>query len=290
MSRKEFMDQLEQLLSDIPKEERTEALTYYNGYFEDAGEENEESIIQELESPQKVARIIKADMGLSEEHQYTESGYEDTRFRQRQEVDSYTGAGDSHRSREGGYGSGQDEGGYDSSRGQSSGYGSDQDQSGGYGSGQDQSSGYASGQGGGYEFQTKKASDSAPKRKDPTRTLLLVLLAVFTCPIWLGLLGGFFGLLIGGVATIFALLLAVVLIVFVFFVVGFVLAGVGISLFTIGNIGAGLGVSGAGLIMLALAVLGLLACVVLFGRFLPWIVKGCVNLCSRLFHRKGSVA
>ncbi len=253
MSRKEFMDQLEQLLSDIPREERNEALTYYNGYFEDAGEENEASIIQELESPEKVARIIKADMGLSEEYQYTESGYEDARFRQRQEVDNYTGAKDTRKGRE---------------------RGADFDPK----------------QGGGYDFDTQKASDSVPRQKDGTRTILLVLLAVFTCPIWIGLLGGLFGLIIGVVATVFALLLTAVILVFVFFVVGFVLAGVGISLFTVGNIGAGLGVSGVGLIMLALAVLGLLVCVALFGKVLPWTVKGCVNLCSRLFHRKGRVA
>lgn len=66
MSRKEFIDQLEKLLMDIPPEERVEALEYYNGYFEDAGVENEERIIRELESPQKVAKIIKTDIGVEE--------------------------------------------------------------------------------------------------------------------------------------------------------------------------------------------------------------------------------
>jgi Predicted membrane protein len=86
MNRKEFMLQLEQLLQDIPKEEREEAIAYYHGYFEDAGEENEEKIIQELVSPGQVAKIIKADMGLDDAMEYTEHGYQDQRFSQRAEV------------------------------------------------------------------------------------------------------------------------------------------------------------------------------------------------------------
>ena len=51
MNRQEFMKRLEELLTDISTEEKEEALAYYTGYFEDAGEENEEKIIQELEKP-----------------------------------------------------------------------------------------------------------------------------------------------------------------------------------------------------------------------------------------------
>ena len=64
MSREEFMRQLEALLTDISEEEKREALSYYRSYFEDAGEENEERILKELESPQKVAATIKADLGM----------------------------------------------------------------------------------------------------------------------------------------------------------------------------------------------------------------------------------
>ena len=59
MSRREFLAQLERLLWDIPVQEREEALEFYNNYFDDAGAENESSVIQELGSPGKVAAIIK---------------------------------------------------------------------------------------------------------------------------------------------------------------------------------------------------------------------------------------
>ncbi|MDE6904032.1 MAG: DUF1700 domain-containing protein [Lachnospiraceae bacterium] len=62
MSRQEFMERLNRLLSDIPVNERQEALNYYENYFEDAGPENESKIIEELESPEKVAASIKKDL------------------------------------------------------------------------------------------------------------------------------------------------------------------------------------------------------------------------------------
>lgn len=85
MSRKEFLGQLERLLWDIPEQERREALDYYNSYFEEAGEENESSVIQELGSPGKVAAMIKADLTEpgGEYGEYTEYGYTDERFREK---------------------------------------------------------------------------------------------------------------------------------------------------------------------------------------------------------------
>ena len=61
MKKEEFLGKLKDLLGDIPTIERDEALAYYRSYFEDAGEENEDQIILELESPEKVAWIIKSD-------------------------------------------------------------------------------------------------------------------------------------------------------------------------------------------------------------------------------------
>lgn len=62
MNRKEFLSQLEQMLSDVSETERREALDYYENYFEDAGPENEAKIIEELGSPRKAADSIKKDL------------------------------------------------------------------------------------------------------------------------------------------------------------------------------------------------------------------------------------
>ena len=61
MNREQFIAQLARLLQDLPPAERQEAIRYYQEYFDDAGEENEDAVIQELGSPGKVAASIMAD-------------------------------------------------------------------------------------------------------------------------------------------------------------------------------------------------------------------------------------
>ena len=86
MNRVQFMLELAALLQDISVEERTEAMKYYNDYFDEAGEENEAEIIRELGSPAKVAAEIKAGLGgkAGEEGEFRETGYTDTRFERRE--------------------------------------------------------------------------------------------------------------------------------------------------------------------------------------------------------------
>jgi uncharacterized membrane protein len=87
MSRIDFINELESLLSDIPIDEKEEALQYYNDYFEDAGADHEEEIIKELVSPQRVAAIIKAELDANSADRenrgyFTEKGYQDTVYRE----------------------------------------------------------------------------------------------------------------------------------------------------------------------------------------------------------------
>lgn len=100
MNRTEFMRQLQSLLKDISESEREEALAYYNSYFDDAGEENESKVIQELGSPGKLAAIIKSDLeGGSEDYaEYTEQGYQDSRTEESNAPQVY-GAGSRSQSR-----------------------------------------------------------------------------------------------------------------------------------------------------------------------------------------------
>lgn len=59
MNKEIFLNDLRRFLSDIPQEEREQAIAYYEDYFEDAGPENEQRIIQELGSPVDIAKQIK---------------------------------------------------------------------------------------------------------------------------------------------------------------------------------------------------------------------------------------
>lgn len=88
MNKATFMARLNELLADITEAEKEEALSYYEEYFADAGEENEESVIQSLGSPEKVAATIKA--GLSEnaqeEGEFSENGYTNSYYDVKDEV------------------------------------------------------------------------------------------------------------------------------------------------------------------------------------------------------------
>lgn len=76
MNKNQFLEQLEKLLSDLPEEERKEAVAWYHDYFDDAGVENEADVIARLRSPEDVARNIKANLKENAQGGFTEAGYE----------------------------------------------------------------------------------------------------------------------------------------------------------------------------------------------------------------------
>ena len=88
MNREEFLKELEFLLSDIHEDERQEALSFYHDYFDEAGKENEQKIINELGSPQRVAVIIKDSINGHFEENITssEEGFTNKNYEQVYEV------------------------------------------------------------------------------------------------------------------------------------------------------------------------------------------------------------
>ncbi|WP_455717540.1 DUF1700 domain-containing protein [Anaerosporobacter sp.] len=83
MNRQEFLNELENLLINIPSSDRQEAIQYYQDYFEDAGVENEEQVIRELGTPERVAAIIQEDLrneATVEKGEFTEKGYHNPAF------------------------------------------------------------------------------------------------------------------------------------------------------------------------------------------------------------------
>ena len=90
MSKEEFLAELEACLSDLSKEEREEALAYYQDYLEEAGDEPQ--VIERLGTPRQVAEGIR--MGLEQDvdaGEFTESGYRDERLEEAAKIpDRYT--------------------------------------------------------------------------------------------------------------------------------------------------------------------------------------------------------
>ena len=59
MNREEYMKRLERALDGVSQSEKAEALQYYNDYFDDAGVENEQDVMNNLGTPENLAETIK---------------------------------------------------------------------------------------------------------------------------------------------------------------------------------------------------------------------------------------
>lgn len=200
MNREEFLKRLAELLDGISPEEREEALAYYRSYFEDAGVENEEKVLRELESPERLAASIRA--GLQEDELPKET------------VENVP------------------------------------------------------------EVQiVVEPKQTNPKKSSDRTTLLVVLIVVgvVTCPVWLGFVTGMFGLLLGIIGALIGITVG-------FLCGGVACIGIGISYFWVADVPMGLLSLGGGSLLIAGGILALLLLVLLFGRFLPWIIRGIVRL------------
>lgn len=58
MTREEYLAELESDLISLPKEERDMAVSFYSEYFDEAGPENEQAVIEDLGKPYALARSI----------------------------------------------------------------------------------------------------------------------------------------------------------------------------------------------------------------------------------------
>ncbi len=66
MTRKEFLDSLNDRLKRLPAEERLNAIKFYEEYFDEAGIENEQNVISELKSPAHIASKILSEYAKKE--------------------------------------------------------------------------------------------------------------------------------------------------------------------------------------------------------------------------------
>ena len=58
MTRKEYMEQLKKYLKRLPKEDYDNAIEYFSEYFDEAGPENEQQVMEDLGEPKEAAREL----------------------------------------------------------------------------------------------------------------------------------------------------------------------------------------------------------------------------------------
>lgn len=208
MTREQFLFQLEQLLLDLPQEEREEALAYYREYFSDAGPENEASVIEELGTPAKVAASIKDGLRNGSDTAGT--------VEQPPQMRGNVSGSKNNRSR----------------------------------------------------GQTDKRS----------KWILIILVAVFTSPLWIGAVGALFGILVGVIAAVIGISIALAVITVTGVIGGVIAAIVGIvRLFTEGLV-SGMLTFAVGMLLIAAGCLCGVLILLIFGKFVPWLLRAVSNL------------
>ena len=276
MNREQFIAQLARLLQDLPPAERQEAIRYYQEYFDDAGEENEDAVIQELGSPGKVAASIKANL------QYGGStfGANDTDMEN-------TGTESQTKDADGWQQNGQTMNRWNQSTQQGWQNADTQGQNGQQGTWQNADTQGQSGQQQTWQNSSTQSPYAIQARK-PKRGVggwaLLIIILVFASPVLLGVGGGALSIFIGILATVFALWIS-------FFAVAIGMIGGGIAvlikgiLHAISSPAAGLVSMGGGLICIALGIL----CAVFFLWFTfqlcPRVLRTTLNFISRIVHK-----
>lgn len=318
MNRSEFMAELRKLLVSIPEDDREEALQYYEDYFEDAGSENEEHVIKELGSPEKVASIIWMDAreGSQESGEFTETGYTDVRFEEKEHLacrenpvkasrkaekgkteNAYSYRENSYATEGQGVGSGSSEtsspqegDGYGQSGngyGQGgSGYGQNGSDYGQGGSSYGQSgSGYARG---GQRYRQGRHASGEMRTNKTAKVIMIAVLVILVLRAFGWLVPAAFSVIFGIVGGILGLLGCLV---------GFAFAGIGIAVAGIVLLVVGIGglvsmfasailLIGVGLLMLGLGVAFFIVSVKLCTVVYPALFRLAVNLVRKIFVRR----
>lgn len=234
MNRTEFMSQLERLLQSITPAEREEALQYYNDYFDDAGEENEQEVIEALGNPARVAENIKRDLGGNA----GESAFRGAQPSDRAVVE---------------YGKAE------------SGPGGFYEQSTLNQTPDSLTEGSRS---------QEYTQNPGVKKGMPGWAIVLISIAVvFASPILFGLAVGLLGLLFGILVTWFALIFAFAMVMLAMFIAMVVLCAVGVQCLVVDPL-VGLALIGGGFICGGIGILCLMLTVALTGIVTPAIFKG----------------
>lgn len=247
MTKIEYMNQLEELLRDLPSEEREAALTYYDDYFEDAGPDNTDTVISELGSPERVAAFIKSDLNDnvwkdSEKIIYTENGYKDTTIEDNryevvsndyQESSERNNSNENKRTKE--------------------------------------------------TYKTK--SNSTMNNNNTSKILLVIIICIIAIPIGIPFLGTAFGLIVAVMGILIGLFVALIAVTGSLLIGGLVLFIGGVIQLFLAPMN-GILMCGFGLVLFGLGTLAAVLTMVVCTKVIPTIVSGIVELCKLPFKKR----
>ena len=281
MNRADFIKRLAELLADVSPAERDAAIQYYNDYFDDAGSENEQSVIASLGSPEQLARTIKTGLAEGENAgEFTEkgfSGYEQRRNDEVMDLNHSQAAGN-------GGGAGQQSTGQNANNSwQQGSSGQNENNNWQQGGGANNNAGYQ------YENYRKTSQNQSKKPMSGGTIAVIVILCILASPILLGIGGGLLGIIIGIFGAVFGIVVG-------FGATAIALLVSGVCLFVYGIVTmfgmplGGLALMGVGMICAAIGLCFLWITVIICGMLIPAAIKGIVKLFNSMFNRGGATA
>ncbi len=131
-------------------------------------------------------------------------------------------------------------------------------------------------------FTPPQTNKKCEKPSDPTRTILIILLIIFTFPFWIGIVGAAFGVLVAILAVCFAITVASCVTAVVCLAVGFA------QLFV--NPPVGILLIGIGLIALGISILIVFPVIKAVFKGLYSAFRGVGRFFKNLFNRQGAAA
>lgn len=255
MTRAEFMQRLAELLSDVSPSEREEAIQYYNDYFEDAGAENEQAVLESLGTPEAVVKTMKAGLGNDGEvGEFTEKGFcgcDNGSMNEIMNPQTYADTKDDNAK----------------NAGAENGYGKYENP---------------------YGNRQTEINKAEKKKMSAGMIVLLVILALLASPFLIGIAAGLVGILVGIACTLLGLVVGFGVAAVALFAVGICLFVYAITLLASIPLG-GLVLIGGAMICVALGLL-FLWLTVLVCFLIPAVVRGIAKVFQKILHRGGEKA
>lgn len=265
MKKEVFLERLEALLQDIPEEEKRDAIDYYRDYLEEAGPEKEEEVLAEFQSPEHIAEVIRTELqsewkGSGE---FTDRGYSDSRFEEKRTTLSRSGGAEQgEREKEAGFQAGTEDDPFREFRDEETG----------------ENAAFNESQRSRLGEMLHRLKEKITGSKIGMVVAVLVVLAVL--PFIFSLVKGTVGSVFGLAVVLAAMLVVLGLMTVLVFVGGIALFVLGMSSlfehFAMGLMFIGLGIAAEGSCLLLIC-----GCILFYGVFLPWAVKGIIQLCRQ---------
>lgn len=281
MRKDEFLRKLEYLLQDIPEADRDEAMDYYRDYLEEAGPEKEEEVLREFGSPERIAAIIRSDSygNLEDGGSFTESGYEDERFREPNYQLAERTVHPEERTDDGRSGVYQKTDEYAKGSSSQNGSSSQKQHDNPQGNGEWKK----------YDSSEPTYTEQKPRTSGCLKVVLFAILLVVAAPVIFGVGGAAVGILTAVVVTAAVLLFLAALLTIVFLFVGVVLVGAGFAALWSDPVEAVLAMGG-GLLLFGLGLLALVFSLWFYRKVVPrvfrWIGSG-LDTVSDWVRRRG---